>query len=165
MLYCLFVMWLYKVLWIFVELVIEIIDDIWVIWDEMVMVMDEMLGVGFVVVQLGILLCLVVVDVFEVCGQVVLMVNFEVVYVSVQLCDYEEVSLNLLGVLVKIICFWVVIVWFLNQSGEMEECDFVGFWVISVQYQIDYLNGKMYFDNLFKVKWDMLVCKVKKLRG
>ena len=40
--------------------------------------------------------------------------------------------------------------------------DFVGIEATSVQHQIDHLNGKMYFDNLSKVKRDMLIKKARK---
>lgn len=160
-----FVMWPHKALRTPAEPVTEITDDIQAIWAEMVTAMDEMPGVGLAAVQLGIPLRLAVVDASEARGQVVLMANPEVVHASVQPRDHEEASPNLPGVSAKITRPRAVTVRFLNQSGEMEERDFVGLWATSVQHQIDHLNGKMYFDNLSKVKRDMLVRKAKKLRG
>lgn len=160
-----FVMWPHKVLRTPAEPVTEITDDIQAIWAEMVTAMDEMPGVGLAAVQLGIALRLAVVDASEARGQAVLMANPEVVHASVQPRDHEEASPNLPGVSAKITRPRAVTVRFLNQSGEMEERDFVGLWATSVQHQIDHLNGKMYFDNLSKVKRDMLVRKAKKLRG
>lgn len=160
-----FVMWPHKALRTPAEPVTEINDDIQAIWAEMVTAMDEMPGVGLAAVQLGIPLRLAVVDASEARGQAVLMANPEVVHASVQPRDHEEASPNLPGVSAKITRPRAVTVRFLNQSGEMEERDFVGLWATSVQHQIDHLNGKMYFDNLSKVKRDMLVRKAKKLRG
>lgn len=160
-----FVMWPHKALRTPAEPVTEITDDIQAIWAEMVTAMDEMPGVGLAAVQLGISLRLAVVDASEARGQAVLMANPEVVHASVQPRDHEEASPNLPGVSAKITRPRAVTVRFLNQSGEMEERDFVGLWATSVQHQIDHLNGKMYFDNLSKVKRDMLVRKAKKLRG
>ena len=160
-----FVMWPHKALRTPAEPVTEITDDIRAIWDEMVTAMDEMPGVGLAAVQLGIPLRLAVVDASEARGQAVLMASPEVVHASVQPRDHEEASPNLPGVSAKITRPRAVTVRFLNQSGEMEERDFVGLWATSVQHQIDHLNGKMYFDNLSKVKRDMLVRKAKKLRG
>ena len=34
-----------------------------------------------------------------------------------------------------------------------------------LQHEIDHLNGKMYFDNLSKVKRDMLLRKARKVQG
>lgn len=158
-------MWPHKALRTPAEPVTEITDDIQAIWAEMVTAMDEMPGVGLAAVQLGISLRLAVVDASEARGQAVLMANPEVVHASVQPRDHEEASPNLPGVSAKITRPRAVTVRFLNQSGEMEERDFVGLWATSVQHQIDHLNGKMYFDNLSKVKRDMLVRKAKKLRG
>lgn len=158
-------MWPHKALRTPAEPVTEINDDIQAIWAEMVTAMDEMPGVGLAAVQLGIPLRLAVVDASEARGQAVLMANPEVVHASVQPRDHEEASPNLPGVSAKITRPRAVTVRFLNQSGEMEERDFVGLWATSVQHQIDHLNGKMYFDNLSKVKRDMLVRKAKKLRG
>lgn len=160
-----FVMWPHKALRTPAEPVTEITDEIRAIWAEMVTAMDEMPGVGLAAVQLGISLRLAVVDASEARGQAVLMANPEVVHASVQPRDHEEASPNLPGVSAKITRPRAVTVRFLNQSGEMEERDFVGLWATSVQHQIDHLNGKMYFDNLSKVKRDMLVRKAKKLRG
>jgi peptide deformylase len=53
----------------------------------------------------------------------------------------------------------------MDENGETVERDFVGIEATSVQHQIDHLNGKMYFDNLSKVKRDMLLRKAKKLTG
>lgn len=160
-----FVMWPHKALRTPAEPVTEITDDIRTIWAEMVTAMDGMPGVGLAAVQLGIPLRLAVVDASEARGQAVLMANPEVVHASVQPRDHEEASPNLPGVSAKITRPRAVTVRFLNQNGEMEERDFVGLWATSVQHQIDHLNGKMYFDNLSKVKRDMLVRKAKKLRG
>ena len=41
--------------------------------------------------------------------------------------------------------------------------DFEGLWATSVQHQIDHLAGRMYFDNLSRVKRDMLLKKARKL--
>ena len=56
-----------------------------------------------------------------------------------------------------------VTVRFVNEDGAEQEQDFVGIWATSVQHQIDHLNGRMYFDNLSKVKRDMLIKKARKL--
>ena len=40
--------------------------------------------------------------------------------------------------------------------------DFTGLEATSVQHQIDHLQGKMYFDNLGRVKRDMLLRKARK---
>lgn len=160
-----FVMWPHRSLRTAAAPVEAITDDIRAIWVEMVEAMDAMPGVGLAAVQLGIDLRLAVVDCSDERGKAVKMANPEVLHASVQPRDHEEASPNLPGVSAKVTRPRAVTVRFLNEQGEMEDRDFVGLWATSVQHQIDHLNGKMYFDNLSKVKRDMLIRKAKKLNG
>jgi peptide deformylase len=160
-----FVMWPHRSLRTPAAQVEAITDDIRAIWAEMVEAMDAMPGVGLAAVQLGIDLRLAVVDCSEERGKAVKMANPEVLHASVQPRDHEEASPNLPGVSAKVTRPRAVTVRFLNEQGELEDRDFVGLWATSVQHQIDHLNGKMYFDNLSKVKRDMLIRKAKKLNG
>ncbi len=160
-----FVMWPHRSLRTAATPVEAITDDIRAIWSEMVEAMDAMPGVGLAAVQLGIDLRLAVVDCSDERGKAVRMANPEVLHASVQPRDHEEASPNLPGVSAKVTRPRAVTVRFLNEQGEMEDRDFVGLWATSVQHQIDHLNGKMYFDNLSKVKRDMLIRKAKKLNG
>jgi len=141
-----------------------ITDDIRAIWADMVDTMDAMPGVGLAANQIGVLLRLAVVDASDARGQAVLMANPVVLHASVQLRDHDEASPNLPGVWAKIQRPRAVTVEFLNDTGEIEQKDFVGLWATSVQHQIDHLNGKMYFDRLSKMKRDMLIKKAKKAR-
>jgi peptide deformylase len=141
-----------------------ITDDIRAIWADMVDTMDAMPGVGLAANQIGVLLRLAVVDASDARGQAVLMANPVVLHASVQLRDHDEASPNLPGVWAKIQRPRAVTVEFLNNTGEIEQKDFVGLWATSVQHQIDHLNGKMYFDHLSKMKRDMLIKKAKKVR-
>jgi peptide deformylase len=141
-----------------------ITDDIRAIWADMVDTMDAMPGVGLAANQIGVLLRLAVVDASDTRGQAVLMANPVVLHASVQLRDHDEASPNLPGVWAKIQRPRAVTVEFLNDTGEIEQKDFVGLWATSVQHQIDHLNGKMYFDRLSKMKRDMLIKKAKKVR-
>ena len=53
---------------------------------------------------------------------------------------------------------------FLNAQGVIDRRDFEGLEARSVQHQIDHLAGRMYFDNLGRVKRDMLIRKARKSR-
>ena len=137
-------------------------DEVRGIWADMVETMDAMPGVGLAAPQIGVMLRLAVVDCSEERGQAVLLANPEVLHASVKLREHEEASPNLSGVSAVIKRPRAVTVQFLNEAGEVEEKDFVGLWATSVQHQIDHLNGRMYFDNLSKVKRDMLLRKARK---
>ena len=142
--------------------VAAITPEIRSIWEEMIVAMDAMPGVGLAAVQLGIPLALAVVDASEARGQAVRMANPVVLHASVQLRDHEEASPNLPGVSAVISRPRAVTVRFLNAEGAEEDRDFVGLWATSVQHQIDHLAGRMYFDRLSRVKRDMLLRKARK---
>lgn len=143
--------------------VAAITDTTRAIWDEMIAVMEAMPGVGLAATQLGEMQRLAVVDASSERGQAIRMANPEILHKSIELREHEEASPNLPGVSAKIKRPRAVTVRFLNEQGEMEDRDLVGLWATSVQHQIDHLNGRMYFDNLSKVKRDMLVRKARKL--
>lgn len=134
------------------------------IWDEMIVAMDSMPGVGLAAPQLGIGMALAVVDASEGRGQAVRMANPVVLHASATLRDHEEGSPNLPGVWARISRPRAVTVRFLNADGVDEERDFVSLWATSVQHQIDHLAGRMFFDRLGRVKRDMLIKKARKLQ-
>lgn len=138
-------------------------DETRAIWAEMIEAMEAMPGVGLAAVQLGIPQRLAVVDASEERGRAVRMANPEVLHASVKLRDHDEASPNLPGVWATISRPRAVTVRFLNETGELEERDFVGLWATSVQHQIDHLDGRMYFDRLSKLKRDRLIAKAKKV--
>ena len=144
------------------EPVDAVTDEVRDIWADMVETMDAMPGVGLAAPQIGVMLRLAVVDCSEDRGQAVLLANPEVLYASAKLREHEEASPNLPGVSAVIKRPRAVTVRFLKEVGQVEEKDFVGLWATSVQHQIDHLNGRMYFDNLSKVKRDMLLRKARK---
>lgn len=144
--------------------VAEITDDVRAIWADMIDTMEAMPGVGLAAVQIGVMQRLAVVDASAERGKPVRMANPEILHASVQLRDHEEASPNLPGMSATISRPRAVTVRFLNDQGAVEERDFVGLWATSVQHQIDHLAGRMYFDNLSKMKRDMLLRKAKKQR-
>lgn len=144
--------------------VTEISDRICGIWRDMVDSMDAMPGYGLAAPQIGVSLRLVVVDCSDTRGQAILMANPEVLHASEQFRDYDEGSPNLPGVSTLVSRPRAVTVRFLNAKGQSEDRDFVNLWSVSVQHQIDHLNGQMYFDRLSPLRRKMLVTKVNKLR-
>lgn len=140
-------------------------DEVRTLWSEMIEVMEAMPGVGLAAPQLGVSLRLAVVDASETRGKAVRMANPVITEASAKLRDHEEASPNLPGVSAKIARPRAVTVEFLNERGETEQRDFVGLWATSVQHQIDHLDGRLYVDHLSRMKRDMLLKKVRKLRG
>ncbi|GGE22483.1 peptide deformylase [Gemmobacter megaterium] len=145
--------------------VTAITDDVRAIWADMVETMDAMPGYGLAAPQIGVMLCLAVVDCSEDRGKAVLMANPEILHASGQMREHEEASPNLPGVSATISRPRAVTVRFLNADGQMEDRDFVHLWATSVQHQIDHLQGRMYFDRLSPLKRQMLLKRAAKLGG
>ncbi|MEO0664782.1 MAG: peptide deformylase, partial [Pseudomonadota bacterium] len=121
--------------------------------------MEAMPGIGLAAPQIGISLRLAVVDASRERGKAVLMANPEVLNASIEDALGEEASPNLPGVSAKVKRPRAVTVRYLNAQGIVDRREFVLQWGRSVQHQIDHLNGRMYFDNLSRVKRDMLLRK------
>ena len=157
-----FVMWPDKRLRTPAADVAQVTQDTRAIWEEMIEAMEAMPGVGLAAVQLGIMQRLAVVDASDTRGQAIRMANPEILHASIEPREHDEASPNLPGVHAKITRPRAVKVRFLNAENTIEERDFVGLWATSVQHQIDHLAGRMYFDNLSKLKRQMLIKKATK---
>lgn len=142
--------------------VAEITGEIRALWADMIDTMEAMPGVGLAAPQIGVPLRLAVVDASDTRGQAICMANPEILHASMQMREHDEASPNLPGVHARISRPRAVTVRFLNAEGALEERDLVGLWATSVQHQIDYLEGRMYFDHLSKIKRDMLLRRARK---
>ncbi|MCA8878984.1 MAG: peptide deformylase [Rhodobacteraceae bacterium] len=134
------------------------------IWDDMVDTMEAMPGVGLAACQIGVMRRLAVVAASEARGQAIRMADPVVIHASIEPRTHEEASPNLPGVSAPVERPRAVTVRFLNETGEVEERDFVGLWATSVQHQIDHLAGQMYFDRLSRMRRQMLLKKAGKVR-
>ena len=142
----------------------EITEDICSIWDDMIDTMNAMPGIGLAAPQIGINLRLAVVDASKARDKPVKLANPEILQASLEYSETEEASPNLRGISAKIKRPKKVTIRFLNKEGFIDRRDFTGLWATSIPHQIDHLNGKMFFDNLSKVRRDILLRKVKKKR-
>lgn len=144
--------------------VTEITPDVRAVWADMVDTMEAMPGYGLAAVQIGVALRLAVVDSSDERGKAVLMANPSILHASGQMRTHEEASPNLPGVSAVVSRPRAVTVRYMNETGEIEDRDFVHLWATSVQHQIDHLAGRMYFDHLSALKRSMLVAKAQKLQ-
>ena len=142
--------------------VIEITEDIFSIWDDMIDTMNAMPGIGLAAPQIGINLRLAVVDASKARNKPVKLANPEILQASLEYSETEEASPNLRGISAKIKRPKKVTVRFLNKEGFIDRKDFTGLWATSIQHQIDHLNGKMFFDRLSTVKRDIFLRKANK---
>lgn len=147
------------------EPVAAITDEIRAIWADMIDTMEAMPGVGLAAPQIGVMLRLAVVDGSTERGRARRLANPEILHASTRLRAHDEASPNLPGLSARIERPRAVTVRYLDETGTLTDGEFVGIEATSVQHQIDHLNGRMYFDNLSKVKRDMLLRKARKLAG
>ena len=133
------------------------------IWRDMIAVMEAMPGVGLAAPQLGIGLRLAVVDAYSARGEVLRMANPEILHASAKLEMGVEASPNLPYVSAQIKRPRGVTVRYMDEAGAWQEKDLVGLWARSMLHQVDHFNGRMYFDNLSKLKRDMLIKRARKL--
>ncbi|WP_299142669.1 peptide deformylase [uncultured Tateyamaria sp.] len=161
-----FVMWPDKRLHTPAADVAEITDDIHAIWADMVDSMDAMpgSGVGLAAPQIGVMLRLAVVDVTPDRSRRILLANPEILGTGPETAKGTEASPCLPGVDAQILRPTTVSVRYLNPQGMIDRRDFSGLEARSVQHQIDHLAGRMYFDNLGRVKRDMLLRKARKAK-
>lgn len=159
-----FVMWPDKRLRTVCAPVEAITDDIRAIWTDMVDTMYAMPGIGLGAPQIGVMQRLAVVDITPDRSRRILMVNPEILSVGSELHSRAEASPCLPGVDAEITRPKTVSVRFLNEHGVIERRDFSDLEARSVQHQIDHLAGRMYFDNLGRVKRDMLLRRARKRR-
>ena len=142
----------------------EITDEVCAVWTDLIDTMEAMPGVGMGANQIGVMLRLAVLDASNERGKVIRMANPEILHASAELREHDEASPNLPGVSAVIKRPRAATVRFLNADGHIEDRDLVGLWATSMQHQIDHLNGRMYFDNLSKMKRDMLLRRARKLK-
>lgn len=157
-----FVSWPDKRLRTAVPEVAEITDEIRLIWADMVETMDAMPGVGLAAPQIGVMMQLAIVDASPDRKRRILLANPTILSTSEEMNTHDEASPNLPGVSAIIKRPKNVSVRYLNEGGVITRGDFTGLEATSVQHQIDHLQGKMYFDNLGRVKRDMLLRKARK---
>ena len=157
-----FVSWPDKRLRTAVPEVVEITDQIRLIWSDMVETMDAMPGVGLAAPQIGVMMQLAIVDASPDRKRRIFLANPTILSTSEEMNTHDEASPNLPGVSAIIKRPKNVSVRYLNEDGVITRGDFTGLEATSVQHQIDHLQGKMYFDNLGRVKRDMLLRKARK---
>lgn len=139
-----------------------ITDAVQAVWDDMIDTMEAMPGVGLAAPQIGVMLRLAVVDASSERGQAVRMANPEIVSAGPGTRAHDEASPNLPGISAKIIRPDPVVVAYTDHLGMRVRREFKGLWATSVQHQIDHLDGKMFFENLSKVRRDMLLRRARK---
>ena len=133
--------------------------------NRMLEILREEKGVGIGANMVGLLQRIIVLDLPGTDVEMPLtMFNPEIVDQSDETHVFEEASLSFPGVSAKIERPAEILVKYLDQSGDEVMLQADGFLSTTLQHEIDYLDGRLYFDHLSRVKRDSLLRKYKKMR-
>ncbi|MEO0911443.1 MAG: peptide deformylase [Pseudomonadota bacterium] len=132
------------------------------LWEEMLLAMYAMPGIGLAAPQLGVLQRVIVVDCSQTGNAAVRMANPEILDASRDTQVHTEGSPNIPGHYGKVARSARVRVAFLDAQGGQAEQVFEGLWATSVQHQIDHLNGVLFIDHLSATKRKMILSKHEK---
>jgi peptide deformylase len=151
---------------------------------DMISTMYAQRGVGLAAVQVGVLKRVLVIDVdYEIddhdhhhhdhhgCGGIHVkntnarcFINPEIVEVSKKDSAYNEGCLSFPGARSEVIRPEMVKVKFLNEKGEEKLEEMHGLLATCIQHEIDHLNGITFVDHISKLKREVILNKMKKIR-
>lgn len=136
-------------------------DEIRQLMDDMVETMRHEEGVGLAAVQVGVHKRILVMEIAE---KIYYVVNPEIITSSNEENIYEEGCLSFPQQRAIVKRPKRVTIKCLGYNGEEQliECDEL--LATCVQHEIDHLNGVVFIDHLSKLKRDMIMRKVKKLK-
>jgi len=143
----------------------KVTDKIRKLMDDMLATMYKYEGVGLAAVQVGIHKRVIVMDVADAENNIIYkMANPKLIYESDDNNSYEEGCLSFPEQRALIVRPKSVKVEYLDYNNEKQtiECD--GLLATCVQHEIDHLNGIVFLDHLSKLRRDMLMRKVRKVK-
>ena len=141
--------------------------------DELRKLMDEMLetmysapGIGLAAVQVGILKQVIVIDISkdDQKKNPLFLVNPVVTYKSKNKSIYEEGCLSLPGHFAEVERPSECHIDYVDYNGKKKKIEAAGLLSTCIQHEIDHLNGVLFIDYLSKLKKDMIIKKLKKLK-
>ena len=123
-------------------------------------------GIGLAAVQIGVLKRILVVDVSnkDEKNQPIVLVNPVIKNLSDEKSIYEEGCLSIPETFVEIERPKICEVEYINEKGSKKilKCD--GLLSTCVQHEINHLDGKLIIDHLSKLKKDMIIKKISKIK-
>ncbi len=151
---------------------VAVVDDaVRTLIDDMFDTMYAARGIGLAATQVGVLQRVVVIDLQE--GgeedgppprQPRAFVNPALVWESEELASYNEGCLSIPEQYAEVVRPARCRVTFLDRDGESHEEEMDGLLSTCIQHEIDHLNGVLFIDHISRLKRDMLVKKLNKLR-
>ena len=134
-------------------------------------VLDNMLecmylnnGIGLAAPQVGILKRLVVIDCGKEEKKPLKFINPEIVNISQDMAEYEEGCLSLPQQFAKVVRPEKVTIKYIGTDGKQNNKVFQGIEATCIQHEIDHLNGKLFVDHVSKLKKNIILKKLIKLK-
>lgn len=146
-------------------------DDVRRLIDDMFDTMYDARGIGLAATQVGVTRRVVVIDLQEgedADGKPVrdphAFVNPEVVWASEELTKYNEGCLSIPEQYAEVERPARCRVTWLDRDGKAHEEEMDGLMATCMQHEIDHLNGVLFIDHISRLKRDMIVKKLNKMR-
>ena len=146
---------------------VEIIDhSIISTLNQMLECMYQNNGIGLAAPQVGILKRLVVID----CSdnkdikKPLKLINPEITKLSKNISEFEEGCLSLPSQYAKVMRPSEITLKYKNIEGLNCESEFSGLEATCIQHEIDHLDGKLFVDHISKLKKNIIIKKLKKLK-
>jgi len=150
------------------EKVAKVDSQILMLLDNMLETMYEANGVGLAAPQVGVLKRMVVIDVEQDEEKnhtnPLFFINPEIVWHSEEITICAEGCLSIPKQSADVERFKKVRIKFINRDGKEEEITAEGFLSIAIQHELDHLDGILYIDHISRLKKNMLLKKLRKLR-
>lgn len=151
---------------------------------DMVQTMYSEHGIGLAAVQVGVLKRILVIDIdYQVedhhhhhhdhgsCGGVHVIntnpryfINPEIVHFSKEINSYDEGCLSFPGARSEVVRPASVKIKYTNFQGHEQIEEMTGLLATCIQHEMDHLNGITFVDHISKVKREMIINKMKKLK-
>lgn len=134
--------------------------------DDMLETMHNAQGIGLAAPQIGISKRVIVCDVSadKEAPQPLKMANPELVWASEETQASEEGCLSLPGQSAEVTRPTKVRVKYLDESGNAQEIEADGLLAVCLQHEIDHLNGVLFIDYLSRLKREMIMKRVRKIK-
>ncbi|MAH88864.1 MAG: peptide deformylase [Pelagibacterales bacterium] len=146
---------------------IDIVDNTTIsILDQMLECMYKNNGIGLAAPQVGILKRLVVVDCNDKSNnkKPLKLINPEIIKLSTENSEFEEGCLSLPTQYAKVKRPTEIIIKFQNVKGVFCKEVFSGLEATCIQHEIDHLDGKLFVDHISKLKKNIIIKKLIKLK-
>ena len=147
----------------------EVNDELRRLFDDMLETMYSATGVGLAAPQVGVSKRVVVIDTHDQeegeAPSPLYLANPEIVWHSEEKICHEEGCLSVPDQHAEVVRFEQVRVRYRDYRGNACELTADGLLAIALQHEIDHLDGVLYIDRISRLKRQMLLKKLQKLRA